>query len=195
MIPAGFVLLRTAFEKIVKAEAETHGKGPNIARQAAERLLHLLVAGGLHACRFGPNGTKDDFSGDHWTEHVETFYKEITSYNAFAGISVSEAELQSLLSAAGKDASAAARPDHRQAKYGRKPKANPYDIAWIVGSLVCAGDGLGSQADFYREIAERFEKELEDGPAPSEAPSETTLKPMIRRLFKEMKEHDKKSEH
>lgn len=189
MMPPGFVLLRTAFAKVAQAEANAHGRGPHTARQAASRLLGVLANGMLGAYRFDPGQTKINVPRDYWITQAETFQKDVMLIEAFNEISVKETELQSLIGTLIERPPDAPTTEHAQAKRGRKPKVNPYDIAWIVGVLTYAGQGMRSQSDFFGEVATRYNAEFGD----ESAPSETSLKPMIRRLFAELERHDKKS--
>ena len=180
MIPPGWVLLRVAFTKVCCAEAKLHGNGPHIAPQAAGRLLYLLINGRLKTRQFG---SENDISTEYWKNRAESFARDILS-DAFPGIVVNENELQ--LVEADRISVAEPTPNSPQTKRGRKPAADPYAIAWIVGSIVYEDVRTRSQEDMYAEIAKRYEAEFGAG----QAPSRTTLQPMIRRWFTEMKKHD-----
>ena len=180
MIPPGWVLLRVAFTKVCCAEAKLHGRGPHIAPQAAGRLLYLLINGRLKTRQFG---SENDISTEYWKNRAESFARDILS-DAFPGIVVNENELR--LVEADRVSVAEPTPNSPQTKRGRKPAADPYTIAWVVGSIMYADAVTHSQEDMLTEITNRYEAEF----GADKAPARTTLQPMVRRLFAEMDKHD-----
>jgi hypothetical protein len=183
MIPPGWVSLRTAFTRT----CAVIGHGPHVAPEAAGRLLYLLIEGPLQTCRLAQDGSKESVSAEYWRSRAESFERDILPFDAFPGIVVKEDELRSSLVQPG-DAESPGDPipNIPEAKRGRRPVANPYDIAWVVGSLVYSDAWGVSQEDMLSKIAEQFEAEFGE----QSAPSRSTLQPMVRRLLAEMEKHD-----
>jgi hypothetical protein len=183
MIPPGWVSLRAAFTKTCAAI----GRGPQVAPEAAGRLLYLLIEGRLQTCTLTPDGSKANLALEYWKSQAETFARDILDFDAFPGVVLNEDELRLSLVKAGDAASSdEPSPDTPNARRGRRPAANPYNIAWVVGSLVYADAWGTSQEDMLTKIAERYEAEFGE----NSAPSRTTLQPMVRRLLAEMARHD-----
>jgi hypothetical protein len=179
MTMPSFVLLRTAFRKVCDAEIAAHGRGPEIASQAAERLLHLLIKGRLQTWRSTRDGSNEKVSDEYWQSRTGSFKTDILPMDAFGGILVNDGELRSLLVEASAGSAVGPTLSNSEAKRGRPPAANPYDIAWVVGALVYAGEGLRSQEELPSKIAERYEARYGDG----SAPSRSSLQPTVRRLL------------
>lgn len=180
---------RIAFSKVCDAEIVAHGRGPAIGPQAAERLLQLLINGRLRAWRSARDGSNEEVFAEYWRGRIDSFKKDILpvdGVDAFGGISVDEAELRALLSQASAGSVVGPPIGNPEAKRGRPPAANPYDIAWVLGSLVYADAWGTSQADMLSKVAEKFEAEFGE----NSAPSRTALQPMVKRLFAEMAKHD-----
>jgi hypothetical protein len=185
------VLLGTAFSKFCEAEVAATGRGQWVAPQAAERLLRRLIAGQLHAWGPGQSGGNEEIPTGYWEGQAESFWPDISLPNAFHRVVVDGDELcLALARSGGAAAHQAPKCDPLKAKSGRPPAADPYAVAWVVGSLVYADVLKRSQDDAISKIIEKFEAVFGEG----KAPGRTTLQPMVRRLFSEMRKQDNEVE-
>jgi hypothetical protein len=184
MIPPGFVSLRMVFTKLCEVESKTRGRGPAVAPEAANRLLYFLIDGRLRACRFAPNGTKDDIPTEYWNGQARTFARTIVEYDAFGEIVVSAEELALLIS--GSNGGPSGESESHEAKPGRKPKYEPNSLA-IVLAMTVYSDGF---AESQEKMIEKVQYWHEQIYGPGSEPGRTALQPIIRRLFLEKSKHD-----
>lgn len=186
MIPDGYVSLQSAFTRLAAKEARDNGPRPDAGSEAAGRLLHRLVTGGLQTLRCDPKGAEVAVTADEWRGEAEVFNRKLMTDRAYSDVLCREADLQTMLGPPENAAAPAAERIDTTETRGRP--AHDRDQLCIAVAIWAFGVGaLPGQDKIIEDIQVIYNEMFGDGAAPGR----TMLQPIVRAIIAENGKRDR----
>ena len=183
MIPDGYASLQTAFTKLAEQEGRENGRGPDVPNVAAARLHFKLVTGELQAFRCDLDGVVTPVAVHEWKEEADTFYRSVAAHKTYTDVFCRADDLRTMLDrrdssvapvSAGPVVEAAAKAKRGRPEFDREQLCVAVAITTYEDPPPKTQDAMvlniqAVWADLYGE---------------DNVPSETTLNPIVRAIFK-----------